>query len=656
MPKDKQNHKQNPEPERVEALIPKREISKLSLLKDVILHVGDNPSLVMAGVDSPELGNAMVEYIERHSPVKVETVTVENREKALGALKNPNHLCPQAYHVFPFYDNPGLDPGDVAAGLIFYRDYIPEYRLKVIIIGSHVLLNTIIDKAHDFYSISGFCDFFMDIEQVVRKDLEWKDNNKLEREYEKKKKDLEIYSQNERIFPNILLKKLIEAGLAALEASKPGITLDYLKDGLKLAAELGDNQQLSIIHGGIGIALFTLGKVDKALKEYLIALELATDINDFKQMAYMLAAMVKVYITWGELETARQFYRGDRGELWLKAIEGDSPILFFWQGEMCVLQGKLTDALSFFSKAISISQQVGDRSVEANANVETARILFRKGEIEKCFMILRRVLLFAKKYSLEKSICRILALLGEGHAISGETSVAAKYLNNAAEISHKKGFKRTDTSIDTYLGRLCSLHGDFAGALRSLDAALDFAKKYQDRISQCNITCELGSLHTRHPRFKPRKAAAYLKKSGDIARESGYRLVEPDILVCWGDLHLRKMDIRKADQYYNNALEIAGETGLVHPQARCLERTGRLLFINGDLDGALDVSRQALELAQRIRYRSVEIESMGTIGLIYKKRKEMNEGEKYYKQALDMARASGFKPLVEKLTIEWEEV
>ena len=77
MPKNNKKDKNN-----IESLLAKAGVVKLPVLKDLLIHSGDNPALILIGVDSAALSDAFTDFIRQYSPSGVKLVKIENRETA----------------------------------------------------------------------------------------------------------------------------------------------------------------------------------------------------------------------------------------------------------------------------------------------------------------------------------------------------------------------------------------------------------------------------------------------------------------------------------------------------------------------------------------------------------------------------------------------
>ena len=112
MPQDNKKNKTH-----IESLLSKQEAAKLSELRDIIIHAGKNPSLILIGTDSSALGEAFVDFVKRHSPIEVKPWRIDNQEEAFTILKNAGQLNPNCFHILCFFTNDSLVPDDDVSSL-----------------------------------------------------------------------------------------------------------------------------------------------------------------------------------------------------------------------------------------------------------------------------------------------------------------------------------------------------------------------------------------------------------------------------------------------------------------------------------------------------------------------------------------------------------
>jgi hypothetical protein len=123
-----------------------------------------NACLVLLGVDTIELGDAFSQYLSSCLEGDDHIFYTPATELILPEVMDPNGRIPRAaYIIVNLYDRPLSqdEKENISAGLLLYRDYIPEYRLKLIFLLSHDLMRYLQTQAYDFFPLAIIHGFFL---------------------------------------------------------------------------------------------------------------------------------------------------------------------------------------------------------------------------------------------------------------------------------------------------------------------------------------------------------------------------------------------------------------------------------------------------------------------------------------------------------------
>jgi tetratricopeptide (TPR) repeat protein len=433
MPK---NRKKNKKPDLSE-LLSNRDFLKTGALEDGIIHAADFPLLCLIGVDSANLERAFYEFIKEKSPGKVAKHKIGGEKNSFNILRNAETLDNKAFHVFPLFDYRAAAPAEVAGNLIFYRDYIPQYRLKIILICSHQLLKTIIEKAYDFYSIASFCTFFNDLSRSVREDLsEYKGKPEAIREFEKKLKDLNSFkkkkniielpataahgvaklyssqkksSQKKKISTNnsidsILLNKLYNTARSAYKISSLNTAMELYGEALKIAIKIKDVEYRSSIYANMSLIYQGRGELDEALKFQKQSLEINRKIGSLQNEAASLGNIGSIYQNKGQLDEALKFQKQSL-EINRKigSLQNEAASLGNI-GSIYQNKGQLNEALKYYKQALQIAREIGYLQGEAIQLGNIGLIYRDKGQLDEALKYLKISLTMAQKAGFKKII------------------------------------------------------------------------------------------------------------------------------------------------------------------------------------------------------------------------------------------------------------
>ena len=228
--------------------------------------------LVIIGTDSVELGDAFSQYISMclkeddyffHTP-KTELILPE-------IVDSSSNISLNKYIIIKLYDQKLTDAGKskINSGLLLYRDYIPEYNLKLVFILSHDLMRYLQTSAYDFFSFNNYARFFFDHKyRYQRIDT---DNRKLSTLI----KELDAYLSGNKKKKNIIIEKTFSIIIEAYQKSEADIALDYSHKLLKLSTKSNDKFHQAVALSYIGLIYRSKGDADNALKYLKQSLEIA---------------------------------------------------------------------------------------------------------------------------------------------------------------------------------------------------------------------------------------------------------------------------------------------------------------------------------------------------------------------------------------------
>ncbi len=317
--------------------------------------------LVIIGADSVELGDAFSQYISMclkedayffHTP-KTELILPE-------IVDSSSNISLNKYIIIKLYDQKLTNAGKskINSGLLLYRDYIPEYNLKLIFIFSHDLMRYLQTSAYDFFSFSNYSRFFFDHKyRYKRIDT---DNRKLSTLI----KELDTYLSGNKKKKNIIIEKTFSIIIEAYQKSEADIALDYSHKLLKLSAKSNDKFHQAAALSYIGLIYRSKGDAENALKYHLHALEIHKEIGYKKGEASQLGNIGLIYRSKGDADNALKYH--------LHALEIDKEI-GYKQGEASQLgnigliyrsKGDADNALKYLKQALEIAKKYKFKSLE----------------------------------------------------------------------------------------------------------------------------------------------------------------------------------------------------------------------------------------------------------------------------------------------------
>jgi transcriptional regulator with XRE-family HTH domain/tetratricopeptide (TPR) repeat protein len=140
--------------------------------------------------------------------------------------------------------------------------------------------------------------------------------------------------------------------------------------------------------------------------------------------------------------------------------------------------------------------------------------------------------------------------------------------------------------------------GTFPDAVTRHLAAAQAASRLGDRLGQANALTDLGSVRWRMGDYPG--AAKALEQALEIYRDIGNRTGQASTLNEWGTLHRVRGDLTQAEGCHRQSLELARAIPSSWDEAHALAGLGRCAMTGGHATQAEDFLRHALEIFQRI--------------------------------------------------------
>jgi tetratricopeptide (TPR) repeat protein/transcriptional regulator with XRE-family HTH domain len=207
----------------------------------------------------------------------------------------------------------------------------------------------------------------------------------------------------------------------------------------------------------------------------------------------------------------------------------------------------------------------------------------------------------------------------------------------AAQAASRLGDRLGQANALTNLGSVRWRMGDYPGATKAAEQALEIYRDLGNRLGQANALTYLG--RTRHMTGDYPGAVRALEQALEIYRDLGNRLGEAIALTYLGRARHMTGDHLGAVHALEQALEIYGDLGDRFGQANALVPLGFVRRRTGDYPGASQALEQALGIFRDIGGRTGEASTLNEWGTLYRVGGELTQAEGCHLQALELARA-----------------
>jgi len=313
-----------------------------------------------------------------------------------------------------------------------------------------------------------------------------------------------------------LLRHLTDPSLRAVNLGSLGNTyrnlgqvkwaVDYLRQALTIAREIGDQRSESTHLNYLGRAYRNLGQYKQSIDCLQKALAITRRIDDRRSEGSHLMNLGRAY------RNLEQYER----------------------------------AIDYFQQALLIARETGDRRGESDDLDNLGRAYAELGQYERAIEFYQKALAIAQGIGDKKLECIFLGDLGIARRTLGRHKQAIKNHQQALAIAGEIGYRRGEGARLGNLGRAYADLGQVERAIKLYEEALAIAREIGDRRRESiwlghlgNIYCALGQVE---------RAIKFYEAALPIAREIGFRKGEIYRLVGLGKALLAIRNLSKAVQ------------------------------------------------------------------------------------------------------------
>ncbi|MFN7972117.1 MAG: tetratricopeptide repeat protein [Acidobacteriota bacterium] len=325
----------------------------------------------------------------------------------------------------------------------------------------------------------------------------------------------------------------------------------------------------------------------------------------------------------------------------LRLVPAPSAQRIVARGELAdrvlALQGRNSDALKEYRRALREAQKLGSRSLEAEAlrgmgGIE--RALGRRNEAsddyEQALAIFREL---DDRASIGASLGDLALLCQE----LGRVEEARALYERSLEIHRDVGDRRREGVVLGNLALLLRERGLAAEARAACERALTLHRETRDRASEGRTLSSLAAFHEGEGAIE--EARALYEAALAIHREVGDRGFEGITLASLGRLHLAQRRLPDARQLLSAALALHREASQRDLEGSVLSDLAALALDEGHADDARELAESALAIHREVGSRRLEASTLVTLARIHQEAGRSREAREVYNKALAAMRA-----------------
>ena len=323
-------------------------------------------------------------------------------------------------------------------------------------------------------------------------------------------------------------------------------------------------------------------------------------------------------------------------------------------------QEQFDAALESCQQALSVYQEIKDRSGEAKSMTNLGIAYLRSDQFDQGISTLEKALEIAKEIGEQRVQAIALLQLGLAHISLEQSQQGDEFLQQALTIAKEigepgfaeeiqqilsSGKKELNSPQQIEANRLLQQGiqqlqtSQYQDAQQSWQNSLELYRYIGDRSGEARSLNNLGLVYFSLGQYP--KAIELHQQSLAISQEIGDRNGEANSLMNLGNVYNNLGEYPKAIEYYQHSLSIFQEIGDRNGEASSLGNLGIVYDILGEYPQAIEYYQQSLAIKQEIGDRNGEANSLNNLGNVYNNLGEYPKAIEYYQQSLAIKQEIG---------------
>lgn len=598
----------------IEDLLIPEELLQLDKLLSATELIEDSSFLAILGSDTSDLSIRLDNYLTQNiNLLKKLDLKTNNPLQEIIELNLINDFL-----LLNLFDSTTIE---IIKNLLFFRDFISDYKLKIILIIDKTNYQNILKDAIDFYNISTFSFLFSTYKIEEIKELDKKDLLDLQKEYKEKIKIL-----NKKQKANFLF----EIGLKYQKYGEIKESLFYINEAKKIVEKNTSLEDIIKIKSILSSLYRDIGNFiicEKYLYECESYYKKNKNTSAYKEVIENFCVL---YQNWSKFDKALEYC----DKLYTIANETDDKEfkLVSYQ-DYTFIYSKSENSIKkeeYLEKAFSLAKEINNSSILANLYQSKAVDFMNNNEYIKSLDNLNQALELYKTQENIFMINHMYNKIGYVYYQLFDYKKSLIYLKWCYKFFHKNGIK---SELITNLSYLSFNHNslcEFDNALKAIFKALDIAKSIKLQNEIVDILLQINQIYTIKEDFV--NALKYL----DEAYKVSLKIKDFDffdINTRYSDTYKNMNDLEKAYEYYQKAFNSKELTDT--QKAYLYELYGEILYKDNKYEEALNFFKDSLKNAKKMNdlHRILSVEE--NLAYTYKKLENSAMANRFFMEVIN---------------------
>ena len=434
-----------------------------------------------------------------------------------------------------------------------------------------------------------------------------------------------------------------------------GRALEYYDKSLTISEKLGDKQAISSALIGIGSVYQNGGEWGRALEYYEKSLTISEALDNKQAISRTLNSIGLVYQNRGELRRALEYY--EKSLTISEALSDKQGISITLNniGDVYRNRGEWGRALEYYDKSLIISEKLGDKQGISITLNNIGKVYRNRGEWGRALEYYDKSLTISEELGDKQRISITLNNIGEVYRNRGEWWQVLEYYDKSLTIAEELGDKQRISITLNNIGEVYRNRGEWGRALEYYKKSLTIAEELGDKQGISITLTNIGEINIKNGDLD--EAKINLEKSLAIAK----KLAPISTVGALANLsELWRLDDQYAFATLEKALQIVKDAGAEPQEVDIFEKLADTYIskYNADKDeenlsSAEKFYKDALDLARSLKMPLQEAIAIRGIGIVQAKKGDVTASKKSFKESIETLRSLGAIFELQKTTLEY---
>ncbi|CAH3040652.1 unnamed protein product [Porites lobata] len=379
--------------------------------------------------------------------------------------------------------------------------------------------------------------------------------------------------------------------------------IEYLKQYLSIAEEVGDRAGAGCAYGTLGCVYRSLGDSQTALEYQKKSLSIAKEVGDRAGAGRAYGNLGFAYQSLGDSQQAIEYHNQHISitkEIGDRAAEGCG---YGNLGDAYESLSEFQRAIEYHNQHLSIAKEVGNRACQGKALAKLGFAYRSLNEFQRAIEYNNKYLIIAKEVGDRAGQGQGYGILGNIYLVLGEYQRALEYTNKSLIIAKEDGNRAMEGEAYSVLGATYLNLNEFERAMECHKKHLSIANEVGDRRGKGHAYLNIGNVHNSLGDVP--RAMEYYKQSLSNAEEIGDRDGQGHAYCHLGSCYAHLNDFKEAIECYKQHLRISEEIGDTKGEACAHVGLGQSFLHSYSLNEALEHFRCSVKVYDTIRASSI---------------------------------------------------